>query len=135
MACLVLLSHRRLSYGKKRVSGAHLGGEGRIHPLPSKRKVSFNWPFAPKMHHKGLKWFKWLKWIYIPCSTLIFDAPWHQLQIFICSLQYQEIDTCIFDFDCRCIYKPYINYHLDGFNDIIIAKCESVATSCKANNV
>ena len=32
------------------ITGAHLGGGG-IHPLPSKRKVSLNRLFDPKMHH------------------------------------------------------------------------------------
>jgi len=36
-------------------AGAHLGGGGGIHPLPSKRKVSLKRPFAPKMSNKGLK--------------------------------------------------------------------------------
>ena len=35
-------------------AGAHQGGGG-IHPLPSKRKVSLNSLFAPKMPHKSLK--------------------------------------------------------------------------------
>ena len=36
------------------LTGTHLGG-GRIHTLPSKRKVSLSRPFAPKIPNKGLK--------------------------------------------------------------------------------
>ena len=51
-------------------------GEGGIHPLPSKRKVSLKRPSAPKMSNEGLKWPKMpcLR-THIPCPALILDAP------------------------------------------------------------